>query len=66
MGRERRRDTDGVVEGQTEGLVNVLSALAAVEQVLLDVVADGEEGAAGRVVHHVDAIGTGDAADERA
>ena len=54
------------MEGQTEGLVDVLATLAAVEQVLLDVVADGEKGAAGRVVHHVDAVGTGDTADERA
>ena len=66
LGRDQRGDTDGVMEGETEGLVDVLAALAAVEQVLLDVVADGEKGAAGRVVHHVYAVGTGDTADERA
>ena len=64
--RDQRGDTDGVVEGEAEGLVDVLATLAAVEQVLLDVVADGEKGAAGCVVHHVDAVGTGDTADERA
>lgn len=42
-------DADGVVEGEAEGLVDLLTALAAVEQVRLDVVDDGEERAAGRV-----------------
>ena len=49
-------DTNGIVEGQTKGLVDLLAALAAVEQVLLDVVANGEQSAAsgvGRGVHTV-------------
>lgn len=66
LSRERGGDTNGVVEGEPEGLVDVLPALAAVEQVLLYVVADSEQRTAGRVVHHVHAIGASDTADERA
>ena len=51
-----RRDTDGVVEGQTEGLVDFLAALAAIEQILLDVVTDGEQSAARRVGRRVHAV----------
>lgn len=61
-----RRDADGVVEGQTEGLVDLLATLAAIEQVLLDVVADSEELAARRVGSGVHAVGAGDTAGERA
>lgn len=59
------RETDGVVEGDAEGLVRVLAALGTVEEVLLDVVADGEERAARRVGRGVLAVGAGDAARER-
>ena len=52
-GSDLGRDADGVVEGETEGLVHLLTALAAVEEVLLDVVADGEERAAGGVRRNV-------------
>ncbi|OJT02980.1 hypothetical protein TRAPUB_6459 [Trametes pubescens] len=43
------RDADGVVEGETKGLMDVLAALAAVEQIRLDVIDDREERAARRV-----------------
>ncbi len=43
------RDADSVVEGEAEGLVDLLTAFATVEEVGLDVLEDGEEGAAGRV-----------------
>ena len=65
-GGDGGRDTDGVVEGQTKGLVDLLTALAAVEQVLLDVVANGEESAAGRVGRGVHAVGASDPAGEGA
>ena len=50
-------NADGVVEGQTEGLVDILAAFAAVEQVLLDVIADGEQIAARGVGRRVHAVG---------
>ena len=59
------RDTDGVVEGQTKGLVDLLTTLAAVEQVLLDVVANGEQSTAGGVGRSVHAVGASDPAGER-
>ena len=55
----RRRERDGVVEGETERLVRLLRALV-VEQVRDDVVADREEGAARRVGRGVLAVGAGD------
>ena len=58
------RDTDGVVEGQTKGLVDLLTALAAVEEVLLDVVAHSKERAAGGVGRGVHAVGASDPAGE--
>ena len=62
--RESGRESDGVVEGQAQRLVDVLSALAAVEQVLLDVVADGEESAASCIRRGVDTVGTSDTAGQ--
>ena len=56
VGRHRGREADRVVESQAERLVRLLSALAAVEQILLDVVANSEQSAAsgvGRGVHTV-------------
>ena len=61
---EQWRECHGIVEGQPEGLVSFLSALV-VEEVLDDVVPDGEEGAASRVGGSVPAIGTGDTASDR-
>ncbi len=46
---EQGRDADGVVKGETEGLPHLLAALAIVEEVLLDILEDGEERTAGRV-----------------
>lgn len=40
---EGRGETNGVVEGESEGLVNLLTTLAAVEKVFLDVVENGEQ-----------------------
>lgn len=37
-----RRKANGIVEGETEGLVDFLAALATVEQVRLNIVTDGE------------------------
>ncbi len=54
------------MEGQTEGLVDLLATLAAIEQVLLDVVADSEELAARCVGSGVHAVGASDTASERA
>ena len=53
----RRREADGVVEGQAEGLVHLLAALATIEEAFLDVLKDGEQRAAGRVRRCVFAIG---------
>ena len=58
------RDTNGVVEGETERFVSLLTALAAVEEVRLDVLEDGEEHAASLVGRHA-AIGASDALGER-
>ena len=48
------------MESQTKRLVDLLAALAAVEQVRLNVLEDGEEHAAGLVGRHA-AIGASDA-----
>ena len=58
-------DTDGVVEGQTKGLVDLLTALAAVEEVLLNVVANSEERTTCGVRRRVHAIGASDPTGER-
>ena len=59
-----RRECDGVVEGETEGLVSLLSALV-VEELGHDLVPEGEEGAARCVGRGVLAIGTSNALGER-
>ena len=59
LGGER----DCVVEGKTEGLVRVLST-SVVEQVLDDVVPDGEECTTGRVGRRILAVGAGNTAGE--
>ena len=59
------RDTDGVVEGQTKGLVDLLTALAAVEEVLLNVVANSEQRTARGVRRRVHAIGASDPTGDR-
>ena len=59
----RRREGNGVVEGQPERLVSLLSTLV-VEEVLDDVVPDGEEGAAGCIRRGVLAVGARNAAGE--
>ena len=58
-----RREPNGVVEGETKGLVRLFGALV-VEEVLDDVVPDGEEGAARRVRRGVDAVRACDTASE--
>ena len=60
----RGRERDRVVEGETEGLVSLLRALV-VEEVVHDVVPDGEEGAARRVRRGVLAVRARHAARER-
>ena len=64
-GDGRAGDTDGVVEGQTKGLVDLLTALAAVEEVLLEEVAHAEQRAAGSVGGSVHAIWAGDTPGDR-
>lgn len=59
------RNGNGVVERQAERLVRLGRAQTAVEQVLLQVLTDGEELAARRVRCGVDAVGAGDAARQR-
>lgn len=44
------------MEGETESVVGNIIALTAVEEILLQIVTDGEERAAGRVRSTVDAI----------
>lgn len=43
------RDTNGVVESETEGLVDLLTALATVEQVGLEILDDRDQDTAGAV-----------------
>ncbi len=59
------RDREAVVECKPEGLVRLGSAQTAVEQVLLQVLADGEQLAARRVRRGVDTVGASDAARQR-
>ena len=59
-----RRECDGVVERETEGLVRLLSA-GVVEELVDNLVPNGEESAAGRISRGVYAIGTSDALGER-
>ena len=56
VGRHRGREADRVVESQAKRLVRLLSALAAVEQVLLQVIDDGEERAARRIRRGMDTV----------
>ena len=63
-GFRRGRKRDCVVEGETEGLVRLLRTLV-VEEVVHDVVSDGEERTASRVGCGVLAVRACDAARER-
>lgn len=56
---EGGREADGIVERQTKGLVRLLAALAAIEEVLLEIVDDSEEGAARRIGRCVHTVRTG-------
>ena len=58
------RDSNGIMEGETEGLVDLLTALATVEQVGLEILNDGDEDTAGAVGDD-GAVGAGRTADER-
>ena len=60
----RGRERNGVVEGQTKRLVSLLGTLV-VEEILDDVVPNGEEGAAGRVSRGVLAVGARNAPGKR-
>ena len=53
------------MEGQTKGLVDLLTALAAVEEVLLNVVANSEQRTARGVRRRVHAIGASHPTGER-
>lgn len=65
LGLESGGDGDSVVERQTERLVRLSRAETAVEQVLLEILADSEELAARRVSSGVHAVGASDAAGQR-
>jgi len=56
---QRGRECNGIVESETECFVNLFTALV-VENVVQQVISDGEEGAACLVCRGVDTIGTGD------
>ena len=60
VGCQSRRETDGVVEGESEGLVDLFTALAAIEQVLLDVLENREERTTSCVRRRVFAVRTSD------
>lgn len=49
LGSESGGETNGIVEGETKRLVHLLTTLATVEEVLLNIVEDGEQGTAGCV-----------------
>ena len=58
---ELGREADGVVEGEAERFVHLLTTLAAVEEGFLDILKDGEPGATGCVGGGVLAVWAGDA-----
>ena len=58
-----RREPNGVVEGETEGFVNLL-ATDILEEVLLEILDDGEQGTTRRVCGGVLTAGTCDGASE--
>lgn len=58
-------DTNGIVEGETEGFVDLLTALATVEQVGLEVLDDRDEDTASAVGDD-SAVRAGRTADKRA
>lgn len=55
--KHARRETDGVVEGQTERLVYFLATFPAIEEVLLNIIPDSEERTACRVRRGVLTVG---------
>ena len=57
--------TDGIVEGETERLVGLLTALATVKELVLEGVTDGEEAAASSVRRGVHTVGAGNTAGDR-
>lgn len=60
--RDGRGYPNGVVEREPKGFVHVLTALAVVEEVLLEVVGNIEQNAARGVRHDVNTVIAGDAA----
>ena len=54
---EGRGESDGIVEGKAERVMGNIVALTAVEQVLLEIVTDGEQATAGLVDSAVDTVG---------
>lgn len=62
--RDRQNTSDFEVNLQTERLVNVFTALAVVEEVLLDIITDGEQRAASCVGGCVHSVGASDTPDD--
>ena len=54
------RETNGIVEGETKRFVNFFTTLAPVEEVLLEIVAKGEQSTTGCVTRGVDAVRASD------
>ena len=57
-------ETNSIVEGQTKGLMGLFTTFATIEEVLLDIVTNGEQGTAGSVQRSVLAIGAGNTLDD--
>ena len=58
LGLQSGGDGDGVVEGETEGLVGLVVTLGTAKHILVQVIANGEQGAAGSVRRGILAVGT--------
>lgn len=62
--REKQNTSDLKVDSQTERLVDVFTTLAVVEEVLLDIVTNGEQRAASCVGGCVHSVRTSDTPDD--
>ncbi len=57
-GLQRRGESDGVVEGEAEGLMSLITAFV-VEEVVVQIIANSEQRTASCVRSRVDAVRTG-------
>ena len=63
VGGQSRRESDGIVEGETKRLMNLFTTFAAIEQIFLDVITNSKQTAAGSVVDSV-AVSASDTPDQ--